>query len=111
MSEKSSPNELEARVPELPLAVYGSIGRFLSTRKGFELREIPGKHCPTYLHVDLPSEVMNLCIAGGKAIAAAVKFACLHENKDYLRRSILSARYDRIAVWMQANDWKRGRSQ
>ena len=83
MIEKSPPNELEARVPELPLAVYGSISRFLSTRQKIEVREVPGKHCPTYLHVASPSDVMNLCVAGGKAIADAVKLACLHKNKEY----------------------------
>lgn len=106
MSEESPPNELEAKVPELPLAVYGSIGRFLSTRQKIEVREVPGKHCPTYLHVASPSDVMNLCVAGGKAIADAVKVACLHKNKGYLRRSILSALHDDIRAWMEVNDWK-----
>ena len=90
-------------LPELPLTVYGSIGLFLTTRRNWRLEvgkyDIPARFA-------LPSDVTNFCIAGGKEIADTVRFAYLHKNKQYLRRSILSRRISNVEAWMKENDWK-----
>ena len=99
-------------LPELPLAVYGHIGRFLALGKQTRL---PDKRLvkkakegtPNYTArvKDLPSEIMNLCIAGGKAVADTVRFAYIHNNKSYLHDAILPLRWKRIQRWMKENDW------
>lgn len=99
-------------LPELPLAVFGHIGRFLALGKQTRLADSrlvkkakEGKPNYTARVKDLPSEIMNLCIAGGKAVADTVRFAYLHNNKNYLHDAILPLRWKRIQRWMKENDW------
>ena len=90
-------------LPELPLAVYGAIGLFLTTKRNWRLEvgkyDIPNRFA-------LPSDMTNFCIASGKEIADTVRFAYLHKNKQYLRRSILSRRMSNLEAWVKENDWK-----
>ena len=87
---------LRNELPELPPAVYGVIGLFLTTSPNWSMFR-----CFTR-----PSDLTNLCIAGGKEIADTVRFVYLHKNEQYLRRSILSSRIRNVEAWMKENDWK-----
>ena len=94
-------------LPELPLAVYCAIGLFLSTKPNY--RHEPVRESGIPVHFVLPSDMASFCVAGGKEIADTVRFAYLHKNEQYLRRSILSSRIRGnvgLEAWMKENDWK-----
>jgi len=96
---------LRNELPELPLAVYGLIGLFLTTKPNLLLK-VGEYDIPASCAVVRPSDLTSLCIAGGKEISDTVRFAYLHKNEQYLRRSILSSTIRNVEAWMKENDWK-----
>ena len=94
-------NELHAlrreTLPKLPLTMYGEIGSYLEI--GIKQRTIRNSA--------LKSDIMNLCVAGGKEIADVIRSTHLHRNERFLRKAILDRRQDKVMSWMQANNhWK-----